>query len=86
MSKGTAQTFLKGCGEGMHLFGQNIALIINTILLTVVYVFGVGLTSLIAKVAGRHFLETKMKKGEKESYWKGLNLGKKAVDEHYRQF
>ncbi|KHO51036.1 MAG: hypothetical protein QT04_C0047G0031 [archaeon GW2011_AR11] len=86
MSRGAALAFLKGCREGMHLFGQNIALIINTILLTAVYVLGVGMTSLIAKMAGRHFLETRMKKGEKESYWKDLNLGKKAVDEHYRQF
>jgi len=56
MSRGAALAFLKGCREGMHLFGQNIALIINTILLTAVYVLGVGMTSLIAKMASRHFL------------------------------
>ena len=67
----------------MHLFGQNVALIINTALLSFAYVFGVGLTSIVAKITGKRFLD--MKQG-KESYWKPLNLKKKSMEEYYRQF
>ena len=80
------KTFLSGCRQGMALFGQNITLIINTSLLCIVYVLGVGMTSLIAKLAGKHFLEMRQKKGEKESYWKDLDLKKKPIEGYYRQF
>lgn len=79
----STKLFFIGCREGMHLFGQNIALIINTVLLFIVYIVGVGATSLIAKIAGKHFLE--MKKQE-VSYWKPLNLKKKKIEDYYRQF
>ena len=75
--------FFKGCKEGMHLFGQNIAIIVNTVLLFIAYIVGVGLTSIIAKISGKKFLE--MIRG-KESYWKPLNLKKKKMEEYYRQF
>ncbi len=85
------RTFLKGCKDGMRLFGQNIALIVNTLLLIVVYALGVGLTSLIAKMAGKHFLEMELKKdrkkkGGQKSYWQDLNLKKRPMEEYYRQF
>ena len=75
--------FFKGFRGGMKSFGQNIALIINTILLTFVYLIGVGLTSIIAKIVGKHFLDTKLKKG---TYWSDLNLKKKNIEKYYRQF
>ena len=75
--------FFAGFKEGMHLFGQNIAILINTILLVVVYIIGVGPTSIIAKISGKRFLE--MKQG-KDSYWKPLNLKKRQMEEYYRQF
>ena len=76
--------FFKGVKRGMKEFGNGIAIIINSILLTIVYFIGVGVTSLIAKALGKHFLETKMSK--KGSYWHDLNLKKKPVEEYYRQF
>jgi hypothetical protein len=79
----TFRQFLKGMKEGMHLFGQNIAIIINTALLLAVYLIGVGITSLIAKICGKKFLDMKQGNG---SYWKPLNLKKKQIDEYYRQF
>jgi hypothetical protein len=78
-----AKTFFSGCRHGMHLFGQNIAIIINTMLLVVVYAIGVGLTSIVAKISGKHFLE--MKRHEC-TYWKDLNLKKKELNEYHKQF
>jgi len=72
--------FKKGNGE----FGHNIALIVNTILLSFVYIVGVGLTSLIAKMFRKDFLE--IKKSKKKTYWSDLNLKKKSINEYYRQF
>ena len=76
--------FVKGFKKGMGNFGMNITLIINTILLSFVYLIGVGLTSIIAKIFGKHFLETKLSK--KSTYWSNLNLKKKKFEEYYRQF
>ena len=67
----------------MRGFGQNIAVVINTILLFFVYIIGVGITSMISKIAKKHFLDLKLKK---ESYWDDLNLKKKKIEEYYRQF
>lgn len=77
------KSFLKGFGKGMGNFGENISLIINVILLTFVYLIGVGLTSIVAKIFRKHFLETKL---SKESYWSDLNLKKKPTKDYYRQF
>ena len=75
---------IKGFKKGMGNFGQNIALIINTILLTFVYLIGVGLTSIVAKIFRKHFLEIRM--SNKETYWNDLNLKKRPIEEYYRQF
>lgn len=75
--------FFKGFKKGMSNFGHNIALIINTILLTFVYLIGVGLTSIFAKIFRKHFLEIKL---SKNSYWSDLKLKKKKLEDYYRQF
>lgn len=76
--------FLIGFKEGTKNFGQGIALIINTILLTFVYLVGVGLTSTVAKISRKHFLEMNLSKND--TYWSDLNLKKKSIDKYYRQF
>ena len=68
----------------MKNFGQGIAVIINTILLTFVYLIGVGLTSIVAKISRKHFLEMNLSKND--TYWSDLNLKKKSIDKYYRQF
>jgi len=75
--------FIKGFKKGMGNFGQNIAIIINTLLLSFVYFVGVGPTSIVAKIVGKHFLEIKL---SKSSYWSDLNLKKKSIEDYYRQF
>jgi hypothetical protein len=77
------KAIFKGIKEGMAGFGETISILVNSILLTFVYFVGVGMTSLIAKLSGKHFLETKKKMG---SYWSELNLKKKEMKEYYRQF
>ena len=76
--------FYRGFKEGMKNFGENIALIINTILLIFVYLVGVGMTSIVAKIFGKHFLEMKLSK--RNTYWNNLKLKKKPIKDYYRQF
>jgi len=75
--------FFNGFQKGVESFGDNISTVINFILLSIVYLIGVGLTSITAKIFGKHFLDMKKKKN---SYWVDLNLKKKSIDKYYRQF
>ncbi len=77
--------FITGFKQGQKEFGETIAVIINSIFLTIVYFLGVGLTSIIAKISGKHFLDLKIDE-KAETYWSGLNLTKKPLKEYYRQF
>ncbi|MBW2974837.1 hypothetical protein KY366_03900 [Candidatus Woesearchaeota archaeon] len=77
--------FWKGFLKGSKRFGNRITQIINLILLSIVYFIGVGITSILAKIFRKHFLKIKLDKTA-ESYWEPLNLGKKPIEEYYRQF
>lgn len=79
------EEFFNGLKNGQKLFGEDITQIINFILLTIVYFIGVGLTSIVAKLVGKSFLELEIDK-TKESYWEELNLSKTELNEYYRQF
>lgn len=81
--KGLKQ-FFRGFKKGMASFGYSVTLLVNTILLAFVYVIGVGLTSIAAKIFRKHFLEMKLCKDG--TYWSKLNLKKKSINEYYRQF
>jgi len=70
--------------QGMKDFTLLISMIVNSILLLAVYLLGVGLTSLIAKISGKQFLLLKKKKTS--TYWEDLNLKKRELKEYYRQF
>ena len=71
--------------EGQRMFGEDIATIINTVLLSFVYVVGVGVTSIFAMIFNKKFLDEKIEK-EKLSYWIDYNLTIKNKEEYYRQF
>ena len=75
--------FLKGFFKGFKIFGRNIALIVNTILLTFVYLLGVGPTSIIARLFKKDFLDLK---SSGKSYWKPIDNEKRDIDYYYRQF
>lgn len=72
-------SFLKGFKEQ----GENISILVNSILLFIVYIVGIGITSLILKLFRKEFLS--MKKYD-ESYFEDLNLGKKEYDEYLKQY
>ena len=76
--------FFKGFKKGMTGFGHNISVIVNSALLIIVYFVGVGITSIIAKLFNKKFLD--MKIADKETYWKDLNLKNKDIEEYHRQF
>lgn len=79
------KNFFSGIKTGFKNFSVLVSDIINLVLLVMVYFFGVGLTSIVAKVFRRHFLDLK-KPTNKSSYWLDLNLGKESKDNYYRQF
>ncbi len=75
--------FLKGFQKGLKDFGHGITAIVNSVLLSIVYFIGAGITSMVAKITGKHFLDMKKRR---ESYWSDLNLKKKPKEDYYRQF
>lgn len=74
--------FISDLKEGMTIFGSFISTLINSILLIIVYLFGIGITAIIAKTIGKSFLQ-KVIGGE--SYWQELDLSEDK-DSFYRQF
>lgn len=75
--------FVKGFKLGFKNFGHNVTKIVNFILLVPVYFIGVGLTSIIAKLSKKKFLDLNMKG---KTYWKEKKLEKQPVENYYRQF
>jgi len=77
--------FYKGLKKGFKNFGVNVSTIVNTFLLSLVYLFGVGITCLFARIASKRFLDLEVSR-KKETYWSDLNLKKKDVEKYYKQF
>ena len=73
---------IKNFYSGMKLFGENIVIIVNSILLLIVYIIGVGFTKIIVLMMRKSLIDTKL---SASSYWKPINL-KKDLDSFYRQF
>lgn len=74
----TFQGYLKG----FRSFGHDIATLVNSAILFVVYFVGIGLTFLASKIVGKRFLGVKQVK----TYWSDLNLKKSRLEDYYRQF
>ncbi len=79
------RSFILEMKNGQKTFGEDVAVVINSILLTIVYLIGVGLTSIAARLFKKEFLTLKIDK-EAKSYWTILNLSKKPKEAYYRQF
>ncbi|MFH1399892.1 MAG: hypothetical protein ABIH41_00075 [Nanoarchaeota archaeon] len=69
--------------KGFKRFGQHITTLINSILLSIVYILGVGITSLIARIAGKKFMDTSSRR---KTTWTDLDIDKRATDSYFRQF
>ena len=78
--------FFKGWYAGMKQFGGAIVAITNFILLVPVYLIGVGVTSLVAKIFGKHFLNLKKPDKKLETYWLKKEEKKSSKEDCYRQF
>lgn len=81
----SSKNFFSGFKKGQKEFGSTISSIVNTILLSLVYFIGVGLTSVFAKISNKDFLSLKKEKTA-DTYWEDLNLTKKTLEEYYHQF
>jgi cytochrome c biogenesis protein CcdA len=77
--------FFSGFKKGFELFGSNITCLVNTVLLTAVYIVGVGLTFLVSRIFKKRFLETKVDKKLK-TYWSELNLKTQKIEEYLKQY
>ncbi len=77
--------FFKGFVEGLKGFGLTINTLISALLLLIVYLIGIGITSIIAKISGKHFLDIQSAP-QHETYWTELALEKKPIDNYYKQF
>lgn len=75
--------YLESFFKGFKEFGLAFSTLANSLLLFVVYILGVGLTSLVARLFGKHFLNMKP---SKKSYWEDYNLSNGTIEEYYRQF
>ena len=76
--------FFKGFLEGFRHFGHIVMNIVNFALLLVVYVFGIGIVSIVSKISGREFLG--IKKTPKGSYWIKREWQAPEIKRAYRQF
>ena len=70
--------------QGIKDFSHTISNAVNVLLLLPVYFLGVGLTAIIAKIKGKHFLDRKLTL--EKSYWLDLHLKKKSLETYFRQF
>lgn len=75
--------FLKGIKHGFRQFADMVAFLVNTLLLTVVYVVGVGPTALVARLRGKKFMELETDNKQK-SYWE-KHMEPKTED-YFRMF
>jgi hypothetical protein len=75
--------FWNGLKQGFRAFSANINAVVNTVLLSIAYVIGIGVTALVAKVAGKKFLTMQRAKG---TYWKPVQKREQPLDEAFRQF
>ena len=74
--------FFRGFARGMRIFGELIALLVNSVLLLFVYILGVGMSSIFSALAKKKLLDTDAKN---KTYWENFEE-KTDIDSCYRQF
>lgn len=78
------KSFFRGFQNGLRNFSVIIISVVNFILLLIVYIFGVGLASIFAKLFNKHFLD--MKTDKRKSYYTERRIGKEEISSYYNQF
>lgn len=77
--------FFCGFAVGFREFGHSFANAVNCALLFVVYVFGVGVTKVVARLFKRRFLDSNVNE-DGASFWGALNFDSRSIQNFYRQF
>jgi len=77
--------FASGIFEGMKEFGSNISIIVNSLLLLIVYVLGVGASSLAARMLNKKLFDFQISKS-RSTYWIDMNMQKQGIAGYKRQF
>lgn len=70
--------------SGFKSFTRIINYIINFILLSIAYVFGIGVVSIISKILKKHFLN--IGKKNTDTYYIHKQLGEESLEKYYNQF
>ena len=78
-------SFLNELKEGAKRYGEEVAFLVNCLLLTLAYIVGVGLTWLVAGLVHKKFLAV-YPDHSKNSYWEKSNLSNRKKEDYYRQF
>ncbi|MBT3940945.1 hypothetical protein HOD83_02455 [Candidatus Woesearchaeota archaeon] len=60
--------FVQGVKDGFKEFGERVTSVVNFVLLLIVYVIGVGITTILAKITKQKLLDFSFKDG-RDSYW-----------------
>lgn len=71
--------------NGFRYFGKTIEKLVNSVLLLAVYLIGIGLTSVLAKIVGKRFLDTKIS-SDRKSYWIPTEKKEKNMESLLHQF
>ncbi len=76
--------FFSGFKHGFRQFGIHISEVINFVILLIVYIFGVGFTSIAARLFKKRFIDTGKEK--KDSYWVKNKLATRPYKDYLRRF
>ncbi|MBR9706737.1 hypothetical protein GOV14_06900 [Candidatus Pacearchaeota archaeon] len=82
---GKIKLFFKGFIQGQKEFGKSITVLVNSIILTAVYIFGIGITCVFAKLFRKQLLELRLEK-DKKSYWKDYHQNSNKMEDCCNQF
>lgn len=78
------KTFWSSLHRGLRDFSEPIGVIVNSALLLIVYVVGVGLTVLLAKLSKKNFLNLRIDQ-RRSTYWEDFPMPKNK-ESYYSQF
>ena len=76
----------QGFRDGFKTLGEDVSTLVNTVLLALVYILGVGITAIIAKIAGKRFLERDIAASNPKTYWNDVEDEHPDLESHFRQF
>lgn len=76
--------FLKSFFEGMKSVGMHISTVVNAVLLTLIYIFGVGVATFFMRIKRTSLLSVRKK--SKSSYYTTKKIETEKIEDYYRQF